>query len=372
MEKIYKLIPLFCITVIVTSRPISGQETNAWTGPPQLNISGFVDVFYAYDFNKPTTKYRQSFFYNHNRHNEVNLNLGIIALGIKHKKYRAKIALQTGTYASDTYAEEPGLLKNVFEAYAGISLNRKNNLWLDAGIFLSHLGIENPMSIEDWTLTRSLTVESLPYYLSGAKLTYKPSDVVQILGVVCNGWQRIQRVAGNSMPSFGTQLLITPNDKYTFSWGTFVGTDDPDSTRRMMYFNDLYAIMQFVEKFGVSAEFDFGARQKSKDEAGYDTWYGFSVIARYNFAKKWATALRGEYYYDNEGVIISIENSPYGFKTSGFSLNVDFIPIPQVACRIEGRWLHSADEIYFKENNPTHNDFFIVGSIAVKLDKNIL
>lgn len=347
------------------------QSTNAWSSPPQLTVSAYVDVFYAYDFNEPTTPYRQTFFYNHNRHNEFNLNLGFIGLEINQIKYRAKIALQTGTYAQDTYANESGILRNVYQAYAGISLNKKNNLWLDAGIFLSHLGLESPLSIEDWTLTRSITIENLPYYLAGARLTYKPNDVVLVSGIICNGWQRIQRVAGNSLPGFGTQLLITPNDKYTFSWGTFIGTDDPDSTRRMMYFNDLYAIMQFVEKFGVSAEFDFGARQKFKGADDYNTWYGFSLIAHYKFAKKWATALRGEYYYDNEGVIVTLD-TPYGFKTSGYSLNIDFIPIPQVACRVEGRWLHSPDEIYLKDNIPTQNNIFIVGSIAVKLDKKLL
>lgn len=371
MKKIIKgLILLYFLFLLVSSG--SAQNTSPWGDTPKLNISAYVDVFYAYDFNKPTTPYRQSFFYNHNRHNEFNLNVGIIGLRIEQTKYRANLAIQAGTYANDTYANETGVMKNVFEAYAGVSLNRKNNLWLDAGIFLSHLGMENPMSIDDPTLTRSLVVESLPYYLSGARLTYNPSDVVQILGVVCNGWQRIQRVPGNSLPGFGTQLLITPNEKYTFSWGTFIGTDDPDSTRRMMYFNDFWAIMQFVEKFSLSAEFDFGARQKIKGSSDYDTWYGFSLVAQYKFAKNWATAVRGEYYYDNEGVIISIEDSPYGFKTSGLSLNVDFAPIPQVACRVEGRWLHSCDEIYSKDNLPTKSDFFIVGSIAVKLDKDLL
>lgn len=358
--------------MFITSFTISGQETNPWSTPPELKILGFLDVYYAYDFNEPTTPYRQTFLYNHNRHNEFNLNLGIIGLNIQQTKYRAKIALQAGTYPNDAYANEPGVLKNIYEAYVGVSLNRKNNLWLDAGIFTSHLGLESSMSIDNWTLTRSLTIEGLPYYLSGARLTYKANEVVQVSGTVCNGWQRIQRVAGNSLPGFSTQLLITPNDKYTFSWGTFIGTEDPDTTRRMMYFNDFYAIMQLAEKFGVSAEFDIGARQKAKDAVDYDIWYGLSLITHYKFAKNWATALRGEYYYDNEGVIVSLENSPFGFKTSGLSLNVDFVPIPQVACRVEGRWLHSIDEIYFKDYKSTQNNFVIVGSIAVKLDKNIL
>ncbi len=74
------------------------------------------------------------FLFNHNRHNELNLNLGLLKLSLNHSKYRANFALQAGTYSNDNYAAEPGLLKNIFEANIGISLTEKNNLWLDAGI----------------------------------------------------------------------------------------------------------------------------------------------------------------------------------------------------------------------------------------------
>lgn len=85
----------------------------------------------------------------------------------------------------------------------------------------------------------------------------------------------------------------------------------------------------------------------------------------------WAAALWSEYYCDNEGVIVSIENSPYGFRTSELSSNVNFASIPQIACRLEGRWLYGADEIYSNDNIPTKSDSFIVGSIAVILDKDL-
>ena len=58
----------------------STQVFPEWNQKPTINIYGFVDIFYVYDFNEPVTDYRQPFFYNHNRHNEFNLNLGIISL----------------------------------------------------------------------------------------------------------------------------------------------------------------------------------------------------------------------------------------------------------------------------------------------------
>ena len=190
---------------------LSAQMDGGWEESPSLGITGFVDVFYVYDFNRPPGDFRQDFLFNHNRHNEFNLNLGMVGLDLAHAKYRAKFTLQTGTYANDNYAEEPGVLKNIFEAWAGISLNRKNTLWADAGILPSHIGFENAISMYNWTLTRSLSAENSPYFLTGVRVSYTGKKDWYFAGLVINGWQRIQRVSGNSLPSFGTQVAYTPS-----------------------------------------------------------------------------------------------------------------------------------------------------------------
>lgn len=139
-------------------------DSSDWKKLPKVSYSSFVDIFYAYDFNDPQSDYRQTFLYNHNRHNEFNLNLGMIKISTKHLKYRANIALHAGTYVNDNYATEPEALQNIYEGNAGLSLNKKNNLWIDAGIFGSHIGFESAISKDNWTLTRSLHAENSPYY----------------------------------------------------------------------------------------------------------------------------------------------------------------------------------------------------------------
>ena len=240
---------LFTITIafLLSSAYSSAKNDSLWNKKPELTLSGFLDAYYVYDFNKPKGNSRQTFLYNHNRHNEFNLNLALIKLGLQNDKYRANLALQTGTYANDNYAAEPGLLKSIFEANVGISLNRNNSLWLDAGVLPSYIGFEYAISADNLTLTRSLLVENSPYYLSGAKLTYTASEKLEIAGLVLNGWQRIQRLQGNSMPSLGTQVIFTPSKKTTFNWSTFIGTDDPDSITRMRYFNNFYGVFQISE-----------------------------------------------------------------------------------------------------------------------------
>lgn len=63
------------------------------------------------------------------------------------------------------------------------------------------------------------------------------------------------------MPSFGTQIKYLKGDKLTVNWSTFIGTDDPDSVRRMRYYNNLYVQVQLTKKLGFIAGFDIGEQQ---------------------------------------------------------------------------------------------------------------
>ncbi|KAA3440048.1 porin [Rufibacter hautae] len=353
---------------LLLGREAAAQTDSTWLQSPEVAVSGFVDVFYTYDFNKPQESYRQPFLYNHNRHHEVNLNLGLVKVAVTHTKYRANLALQTGTYANDNYAAEPGVLKNIFEANAGLSLNPKNTLWLDAGVFSSHLGFESAISLDNWTLTRSLVAENSPYFLTGAKLTYSPTSQLDLVAVVCNGWQRIERLEGNSLLSFGTQVNYRPNESTTLNWSTFVGTDTPDSTRRMRYFNNVYGKFQLTSRFGLLTGFDLGLQQQAKNSARHDVWIGPVLIGRYTLNQKWAAALRAEYYQDKTGIIIPSQ-MPDGFKTSGLSLNLDYTPVPNVAARLEGRWFHSPDLLFRREDGFTDQNVFVTASLALRVGK---
>lgn len=346
------------------------QTDSVWHQKPTLEISGFADVFYVYDFNQPQGTEKQPFLFNHNRHNEFNLNLGFIKLGLEQAKYRANLALQTGTYANDNYSAEPGLLKSIFEANIGISLSKKNNLWLDAGVLPSHIGFESAISIDNWTMTRSILAENSPYFLTGAKLTFNPNQKWEIAGLIINGWQRIQRLQGNSLPSFGTQINYKPTEKTTFNWSTFFGTDDPDTTRRMRYFNNFYGQFQLSERLGLITGFDIATQQRAKNSSLYDLWFSPVIIGQFRINQNWKTAIRAEYYQDETGIIIPT-GTTNGFKTTGLSLNFDYSPTQNIICRLEGRWLNSRDNIFETKTTPVNNNFIIGTSIAIKFSETI-
>src|SRR5690606_11004234 len=96
---------------IVCLSQLSAQSDASSTKKPEINVLAFIDVFYTFDFNEPTGANRQDFFYQYNRHNEFNLNMGLIQLEVNHEKYRSKIGFHSGTYANDNYAAEQGVTR---------------------------------------------------------------------------------------------------------------------------------------------------------------------------------------------------------------------------------------------------------------------
>ncbi|MCT4665345.1 MAG: porin [Flavobacteriales bacterium] len=356
------------LIILLLSFSITYGQQNSWKNTPEMKITGFADVFYTYDFNKPKGTERLPFVFNHNRHHEININLALVKFGLNHAKYRGNFAFQTGTYSVDNYVAEPGFLKYIFEANLGISLNKKNNLWIDAGIFPSHLGFESAISIDNMTLTRSLAAENSPYFLSGAKITFTPNKKWEFVGVLTNGWQRIKAVEGNSFPSFGTQIIYRPQKAVTLNWSTFIGTDDPDNQRRMRYFHNIFAELNIHKNLKLIAGFDIGIQQRIKDSKEYYTWFCPTFIAQYKIHKNWSTAFRAEYYQDTKAVIIPVENNKE-FRTLGLSWNLDYNPHANISCRVEGRWLNNKDATFLSQDKYKHDNFVIASSIALKFEK---
>jgi len=330
-----------------------------------FTFSGYVEVYYQYDLNRPADNNRPGFIYSHNRHNEFNLNLGFLKGSYNADWVRANLALAAGTYMNANYSAETGVLKNVFEANAGVKISKKKNLWIDAGIFASHIGFESAVSKDCWTLTRSILADNSPYFESGAKLTYTSNNNKWLVsGLVLNGWQRIKRVDGNSLMSYGTQLQYKPNTAVTINYSTFIGTDKPDSMRQWRYFHNLYGIFNVTGKFGIIAGFDIGSEQKTKGSSDFNTWYAPVLILKYAPNSKWAIAARAEYYNDKNGVIIA-SGTANGFQTTGFSLNVDYAPVSNAVIRLEARTLNSKDDVFIKGSGVSNNNTFITSSIAV-------
>ena len=342
---------------------IHAQEVEKEKSP--LTFSGYVETYYSYDFNEPGNHTRPGFVYSHNRHNELNLNIGFAKVNYAKDNVRGNFALMAGTYAQYNLAAEQDLLRNVFEANVGVKISPKHNLWIDAGIMPSHIGFESAVGKDCQTLTRSMLADNSPYYEAGVKIGYtSPSEKWYLAAMYLNGWQRIQKIDGNQTPAFGTQITYKPSSRTTLNWSTYVGNEQPDIDRKWRYFHNLYGQFKITDKTNLTAGFDIGSQQSTNKSDKYDTWFSPVLILQHKPTEKIQLGVRGEYYNDEKSVIIA-SGTPNGFKTYGFSANFDYLVSDNVMFRIEARNLSSKDEVFLKAGNSTDTNTFLTTAMAI-------
>lgn len=349
----FQSLRLRCFSFLLFPLFVAAQSDS--TG--KLSFSGYLEVYATKDLNATPTNERPAIFYNYKRTNEVAVNLAYLKASYNTTRTRANLALMAGNYVAYNMASEPPTLRPLYEAYAGVKLHAQKEIWLDAGVFSSHIGMETPEGKSQWTLTRSFAGEASPYYETGLRLLYKTDNQHWLMGVfVLNGWQHIQRIAGNTTPAAGTQITYTPSSKWLINHSTFIGNEFPDSAQQWRYFNNLYSTISLSERWSMNIGFDIGFQQQKPASSSYDVWYTPYSNIRYQFAQKWYACVRGEYYSDPNQVIAKTR-TPNGFQTFGYSLNIDYNITPNALWRIEYRGFNSKDAIFYgkTENSQSTN-----------------
>ena len=367
-----KPLVLFTAIALLTASAATAQPTPDSVAAPAnpLTTYGFVDAYYGYDFNNDHTQDRPGFLYSHDRQNEFTVNNVILGMRYDDGKVRGALGLHAGSYVAANYAAEDPVFKHIYEAYAGFWPFQK--AWLDVGIFGSPIGFESALSKDHWTLTRSLMAENSPYYAAGARLTYEVSPKLTLTGLVLNGWQNLRD--NNQAKALGTQIQWKPTDKLLINSSTFYGNEQPqDSVRRRRYFHDFYVSYAATDRLSLALVFDVGKQQADRpagdNSEQYDTWHTGAAFVRYQLADKWTTALRGEYYKAERGVVINAYSpavsDPNAFIRGG-SLGLDYAPTGNVLVRLEGRVLNAADKVFSEAGGATRSTYAnLTSSIAL-------
>ncbi|MEZ4756015.1 MAG: porin [Flavobacteriales bacterium] len=336
---------------------VSAQDSTS------VKFSGYAEVYFGYDLSRPPTGERPDLLYNHKRHNEVDLNLGLLRAEYAQESTRAALALMAGSYAQYNLAAEPPALRHIHEARVGFRLSRTRDLWVDAGILPSHIGSESAVGLECLTLTRSLVAENSPYFEAGAMLSYRPNERWLMAALLLNGWQRIRRAPGEQRPAFGTQLKYDSGLGSVFNWSTFVGSMGPDSVGVWRFYNNLYAQVD-GENSGMVVGADVGlqhVRDPVSDAVDTGGWMTLVAIYSRRVIRQWWAVGRSEYFLDDDGFVTS------GFTALGASLGVDLRINEQASWRLEGRFFGAPDGQFLDVNlAPSRTNMAITTALCVK------
>ena len=334
-------------------------QTADSTQVPSVAVSGYAEVYYAFDLGQPHDGERPSFLYNHKRHNEVALNLGFLKAAYAQANVRANLALMAGTYAQYNLAGEPAALRSLYEANIGVRLGRSRDLWVDAGVLPSHIGLESAIGADCWNLSRSIWAENTPYFETGVRVTYKPVPRVSLAALFLNGWQRIQRPPGHTAPSFGTQVNVTTASGVQWNWSTFVGSTTPDSVGLWRFYNNFYLVAS-NDTTGLTLGFDVGLQQK--EQGGVSGWFGPLAMVRQRLGRGWFGVTRVEFFNDEDRVIM-----PTPRPILSATLGADKRITNSVLWRIEARWMGNDDGAFIdRQGRPANDNWAFTTALTAK------
>lgn len=341
-----------------------------------VKLGGFLDTYYAFDTNTPKNHERE-FTTQPVRHNEFNVNLAYIEAVMKQEKTRGRLALQFGQSVTKNTTGEPkdGATSGpqdakIFqEAYIGKKLGEKT--WIDLGIFLGNIGAESWISKDNWTYTRALNLDYVPYYSSGVRLEHSLNEKQSFQVQILNGWQNMSE--NNQGKALGLQYKHLLGQSLTFTYNNFTGDEEvvpsqTDAKFRPRFRSYHNFILQWLksDRWQYLTAFDVG-HQAQQENDGTDGWLAATVTVRRVLNEEQSLALRLEHYSDPHQTNVST-GTRNGFQVSGASMNFDQKLDQNVLWRTELRGFYSKDEIYPQgKNNKNRLDGFLVTSVSAWL-----
>lgn len=313
-------------------------EATAEEGPSS-EVSAYIDTYYAIDQvhssegNRPYTTQAR-------REKEPAANLGYVDLSSSGEDYRGRIAFQDGTSVKANYAGEPAeFWQYVQEATAGYRLD--DDLWFDAGVQFSHIGMESFIARDNFNYTRSLVAEYSPYYQLGGKLGYRFSDDLFGSFHVINGWQNI---SASHDPAVGIKIAYTISPALTVTYNNYWSGNEPGKTMRGRFFNDVIFQWEANEKLSLAFQGDVGLQDRDQGRA---TWNGWSAVGQYKVGPVVAIGARLERFSDPHG-IVAASLSQGQFKVTGISANIDVEIVRSLFWRTEYKRYNADDAIFPK------------------------
>jgi hypothetical protein len=191
------------------------------------------------------------------RHNEFQLSHIGFGGDLHWKNVRARIMTQFGLYATMTPRNDSSpsrgqwdlsdAYRYLTEAYGGYHFNALHGINVDAGIFMSYVGLCSYYDFENWVYQESYVSANTPWFFNGVRVQIFPSDTLKIEPWLINGWQSYGMF--NEMPGFGLQILWRPHvGWFSLLSNSYFGSDSLYNYKRYRYHSDDSVQVKYFDK----------------------------------------------------------------------------------------------------------------------------
>jgi len=245
-----------------------------------------LDVNYNFSFNNPidNTVVGSTALA---RHNELQVSAVHIGGDFYFNGARARIMTQFGTRSTvvprNDYSPYRGQydLANVYrylsEAYAGYHINKWYGINIDAGMFMSYIGLNSYYQAENWEYQASFTSDNTPWFFNGIRIQIFPNKNLKIEPWIINGWQSYGKF--NSMPGLGGSITwMSSKSNIKLITNNYYGSDAAGIKSRKRFHSDNSFLLRYynhptergISKMAFSLTGDIGF-EKGGGVNGFDS-----------------------------------------------------------------------------------------------------
>jgi hypothetical protein len=147
---------------------------------------------------------------------------------------RGRILTMFGMFATTTPRNDGSAgvgqwdLRNAYryvsEAWGGYHFNVNHGLNVDAGIFVSYIGLFSYYNFDNWTYQPSFVSSNTPWFFNGLRIQWFPTNKLKIEPWIINGWQSYAKFNGHK--GLGGQIMYRPHEWLSLVFNNYGnGTD---------------------------------------------------------------------------------------------------------------------------------------------------
>jgi hypothetical protein len=279
-----------------------------------------ADVDYVYDFRHPkddTISGSSEIF----RSNEVQVTQLGVGGDFHYDNVRARLMTQFGMYSQTTPRNDASPARGqwnladayryVSEAYGGYHFNALHGINVDAGIFMSYVGLFSYYQFDNWAYQPSYVSSNTPWFFNGVRVQIFPTEHLKIEPWFVNGWQSYGRF--NNRPGFGAQILWRPNGWFSVLGNQYaLGEDTLNTPGRVRYHTDDSLQIKYYdnpEKFMDKAAFSLTGDMGCEHGGGVSCAGGSAKGPKQSFL--------GYMFYNR----LWFDNDRYGLTIGGGQIN---------------------------------------------------
>ncbi|MBA3827637.1 MAG: porin [Taibaiella sp.] len=228
------------------------RRTNAVLQTKYFTGCVMVDANYTYSFNNPidNTVVGSTALA---RNNEMELSYAGIGGDFNYENAHARVMTQFGTRATviprNDYSIYRGqynladVYRYISEAYAGYHFDVLYGLNVDAGMFMSYIGLNSYYQVENWEYQASYTSDNTPWFFNGLRVQLYPTAKLKLEAWVINGWQSYGKF--NTMPGLGMNITWCPKESIKLLTNDYIGTDAAGIPDRKRFHSDNSLLVRY-------------------------------------------------------------------------------------------------------------------------------